>query len=479
MVNTQKSRLKPVTVQTFLNLVLNFELQACLLPENKLNKVVNLASAAIDLPKMILRKALSVRSPDILHPSGQMGPASVGNSVFTMIAKKAFTREGGIFFGSHKLPLLVDRQGKHNIKGPIALHIKRAENTKADFLSCNKLQKEWTLNSQVLQRIIHLWGWLEINLFADKQNSKVKKLCSRNPRENPYAVDALQVPWDFRVAYVFPPIAMIPVVARNLREDQARVILIAPFWPKRPRFSPLRALSVSDPWILPEIPDLLTPGPIFHPQQIDDVFQRKLPEVVVELLMTLHESPSDGETSKRDFLQYTRELDPAPNPPYFPSSVIKATLNYISSCHKSKQKSLISILSKTPDAYQKILLSICKQAAESNNIHKKHRILIIYHLFVDLVLEEIKDGLGGAWAFVLRDVIYTLIHHINNRAVCPTNDVCTRSTMLCLDLLHRVCRAAVAYCKDALESHLHVIVGSLIPLANCQTEIQQQVYIEL
>ncbi|XP_069615249.1 serine-protein kinase ATM [Ranitomeya imitator] len=221
--------------------------------------------------------------------------------------------------------------------------------------------------------------------------------------------------------------------------------------------------------------DLLRDDSCLGIKQIDDVFQRKLPEVVVELLMTLHESPSDGETSKRDFLQYTRELDPAPNPPYFPSSVIKATLNYISSCHKSKQKSLISILSKTPDAYQKILLSICKQAAESNNIHKKHRILIIYHLFVDLVLEEIKDGLGGAWAFVLRDVIYTLIHHINNRAVCPINDVCTRSTMLCLDLLHRVCRAAVAYCKDALESHLHVIVGSLIPLANCQTEIQQQV----
>ncbi|KAG8584718.1 hypothetical protein GDO81_004739 [Engystomops pustulosus] len=210
-------------------------------------------------------------------------------------------------------------------------------------------------------------------------------------------------------------------------------------------------------------------------EQIDNLFQRNLPDIVVELLMTLHEPPSDGEASTRDIVQYTRELDPAPNPPYFPSSVIKATMNYISSCHKSKQKSLIAILSKTPDAFQKILLSICKQAAESDNIHKKHRVLIIYHLFVNLLLAEIKDGLGGAWAFVLRDVIYTLIHHINSRVVCPTNDVCTRSTMLCLDLLHRVCRAAVAYCKDALENHLHVIVGSLIPLAKCQVEIQEQV----
>ncbi|XP_075707708.1 serine-protein kinase ATM [Rhinoderma darwinii] len=221
--------------------------------------------------------------------------------------------------------------------------------------------------------------------------------------------------------------------------------------------------------------DLLRGDNCLGTQQIDNLFLRNLPDIVVELLMTLHESPSDGEPNKEDILQYTRELDPAPNPPYFPSSVIKATLNYISSCHKSKLKSLIAILSKTPDAFPKILLSICKQAAESNNIHKKHRILIIYHLFVNLLLAEIKDGLGGAWAFVLRDVIYTLIHHINSRVVCSTNDVCARSTMLCLDLLHGVCRAAVTYCKDALESHLHVIVGSLIPLANCQAEIQEQV----
>lgn len=67
------------------------------------------------------------------------------------------------------------------------------------------------------------------------------------------------------------------------------------------------------------------------------------------------------------------------------------------------------------ESFQKILLAICKQASGTNNIYKKHRILMIYHFFVNLLLKEIKDGLGGAWAFVLRDVIYTMIHHINDR----------------------------------------------------------------
>lgn len=43
-----------------------------------------------------------------------------------------------------------------------------------------------------------------------------------------------------------------------------------------------------------------------------------------------------------------RELDPAPNPPYFSSYVIKATLDYLSKCHSANHRSLVAVLSKTP-----------------------------------------------------------------------------------------------------------------------------------
>lgn len=58
---------------------------------------------------------------------------------------------------------------------------------------------------------------------------------------------------------------------------------------------------------------------------------------------------------------------------------------------------------------------MCERAAETTNCYERHRILLMYHLFVNLLLVELKDGLGGAWAFVLRDVVYTLIHHINSK----------------------------------------------------------------
>ncbi|XP_073441685.1 uncharacterized protein [Dendrobates tinctorius] len=147
------------------------------------------------------------------------------------------------------------------------LHIRGVENTQADFLSRNTLkQGEWTLNRVVFQKIVHLWGEPIIDLFANRSNRQVKSFCSLNPKEEPWAVDALQIPWDFKLSYAFPPVALIPVVVKKIREDHARVILIAPFWPKRPWFSLLQIMSLSDPWVLPEIPDLLAQGPVFHTQ---------------------------------------------------------------------------------------------------------------------------------------------------------------------------------------------------------------------
>ncbi|XP_075347105.1 serine-protein kinase ATM [Mycteria americana] len=220
--------------------------------------------------------------------------------------------------------------------------------------------------------------------------------------------------------------------------------------------------------------DMLKDENCLGKQQIDNLFHNNLPEIVVELLMTLHE-PTDATVEEGAHLsKYIRELDPVPNPPRFPSYVIKATLDYMSNCHKSKLKSFVAVLSKSPDSFQKILLALCKHASDTNNIYKKHRVLTIYHLFVSLLLKEIKDGLGGAWAFVLRDVIYTLIHHMNSRPVI-IRDISMRSFSLCCDLLHHVCHTAVTCCNDALESHLHVIVGTLIPLAVDQPEIQEQV----
>uniref|UniRef100_A0A8C4HC02 non-specific serine/threonine protein kinase n=1 Tax=Dicentrarchus labrax TaxID=13489 RepID=A0A8C4HC02_DICLA len=192
-------------------------------------------------------------------------------------------------------------------------------------------------------------------------------------------------------------------------------------------------------------------------QEIDNLIHSNLADIVVELLMTLYEG-GGAEEDRGDLKRFIGELDPAPNPPYFTSYVIKATLDYLSKCHSANHKSLVAILSKTPISIQRILLAVCERAAETTNSYERHRILLMYHQFVNLLLREVKDGLGGAWAFVLRDIIYTLIHYINSR-LC--DEVSNRSLSLCCDLLTSVCKAALQFCDDALDCHLQVIIGTL------------------
>ncbi|XP_060928737.1 serine-protein kinase ATM isoform X1 [Limanda limanda] len=207
-------------------------------------------------------------------------------------------------------------------------------------------------------------------------------------------------------------------------------------------------------------------------QQIDSLIHTNLADIVVELLMTLYEGV--GTEGDRGELQcFIGELDPEPNPPYFNSYVIKATLEYLSKCHGA-HKSLVAILSKNPISIQRILLAVCERAAETTNVYERHRILLMYHLFVNLLLKEVKDGLGGAWAFVLRDIIYTLIHQINSRPV-QCNEVSARSLSLCCDLLTSLCQAALQFCDDALDCHLQVIVGTLTAQVISRPTISQQV----
>ncbi|XP_027901387.1 serine-protein kinase ATM [Xiphophorus couchianus] len=219
--------------------------------------------------------------------------------------------------------------------------------------------------------------------------------------------------------------------------------------------------------------DLLKDASCLGKQQIDSLIHSNLADIVVELLMTLYEGcGADGDTG--DLKRFTGELDPVPNPPHFSSYVIKATLDYLSKCHSASHKSLVAILSKTPISIQKILLAVCEKAAETSNSYERHRILLMYHLFVSLLLREVKDGLGGAWAFVLRDIIYSLIHHINSRPL-HCDEVSNRSLSLCCDLLSSVCQAALQFCDDALDCHLQVIVGTLTAQVTSQPFISQQV----
>ena len=141
---------------------------------------------------------------------------------------------------------------------PIASHIPGQDNLITDFLSRGRvLPSEWTLHPMVMDQIVRTLGPLQVDLFASALNARLPRYCSRVQDPAAWRIDAFSFQWKGFRGYAFPPISLIPRILRKIREDQARVVLIAPWWPRRNWFPELVGLLAGLPWTLPRRPDLI------------------------------------------------------------------------------------------------------------------------------------------------------------------------------------------------------------------------------
>ena len=121
------------------------------------------------------------------------------------------------------------------------------------------LTKEWTLHPEVCLNLWRLWGLPHVDLFTTKENFRLPRYVSPIRDSQAWAVDAMLVSWDGLLAYAYPPFALLNQVLAKLRSSRgARLVLIAPFWPRQPWFLQLFHLSVAVPRRLPLRPDLLS-----------------------------------------------------------------------------------------------------------------------------------------------------------------------------------------------------------------------------
>ena len=141
---------------------------------------------------------------------------------------------------------------------PIASYIPGQDNLIADFLSRGRvLPSEWTLHPMVMDQIIRTIGPLQVDLFASTLNARLPKYCSGVQDPAAWRIDAFSFQWKGFRSYAFPPISLIPRILRKIREDQARVVLIAPWWPRRNWFPELVGLLAGPQRTLPRRSDLI------------------------------------------------------------------------------------------------------------------------------------------------------------------------------------------------------------------------------
>ena len=74
--------------------------------------------------------------------------------------------------------------------------------------------------------------------------NKVLQYCSWKPDPSVIAVDVITDDWHF---YAFRPFNMIDCILQNVENEQAKGILVVPYWPTQPWFSKFTSLCTENP----------------------------------------------------------------------------------------------------------------------------------------------------------------------------------------------------------------------------------------
>ncbi|XP_061466244.1 pleckstrin homology domain-containing family A member 7 isoform X3 [Rhineura floridana] len=183
-----------------------------------------------------------------------------------MCVKSHLNRQGG----TRSRPLqdlasLIFVWAEQHLQSLKAEHLRGIWNVTADWLSRQQVfPGEWKLHPAIFHRLQCRFGALSVDLFASSRNCRLPRYFARYLDSTAEAVDALTTPWPDGLLYAFPPIPLLAKTLRKARTERAQLVLVAPFWPRRPWFSDLLAMSMVDPWTLPVRPDLLSQGPVLH-----------------------------------------------------------------------------------------------------------------------------------------------------------------------------------------------------------------------
>jgi hypothetical protein len=121
--------------------------------------------------------------------------------------------------------------------------------------------------------MVSLWGTPQIDLFASRQSAQFQRFMSWRAADQPEAVDALSMVWDFSLAFLFPPIPLLSRVVRKLEVSRGVFLLVTPHWEAQTWFASLQALPVMEVRRLPFhdalVVDLVTGEP---PPSLDRLF---------------------------------------------------------------------------------------------------------------------------------------------------------------------------------------------------------------
>ena len=133
----------------------------------------------------------------------------------------------------------------------------------ADYLSQDWLLLEWHLLPQVAQAALCLWGLPEVDPLSSHSTQCQHYFTLETPLPlGALGLNAFSHPWTFQVSYVFPPLALVPLVlskflAEHINIQLRHLILVAPCWMEASWLPAVLNMLANVPHQCPIIKDLV------------------------------------------------------------------------------------------------------------------------------------------------------------------------------------------------------------------------------
>ena len=134
---------------------------------------------------------------------------------------------------------------------------------------------DWMINPKIFQQLQQSLGPLQIDLFASRLTKQLPRYYSWRPDPEAEATDAFTQNWAQARGFANPPWCLISRCLNQIKQQQARVLLVTPLWPYQPWYPIILRMLEDYPRQLPQIQDI-----ILNPTNQEFIMKQGVPTLV-------------------------------------------------------------------------------------------------------------------------------------------------------------------------------------------------------